>query len=102
MRKTFIQRLLRKSPPDLWDLGVGAGEVMLARISRAAAGRLTAAEARRMVVEKQVAGVRAHFVLARAFLDGKPDLGRRAVFDIYHAAVQSNRKRLRKKSRWWR
>jgi hypothetical protein len=97
----MIQRAPRKSKPDLWGLGTAAGEVVSARISRAMVGRLTAAEARRMVVEKQVAGIRAHFAWTRAFLDGEPGSACGAVFDIYHAAVQSNRKRLRRRSLWW-
>jgi hypothetical protein len=94
MRRTFIQRLVRKSPPDLWDLGVASGEVISARMSRAMAGRLTMVEARRMIVEKQLAGIRAHFALTRAFLNGEPKSAHQAIFNIYHAAVRSNRNRL--------
>jgi hypothetical protein len=97
----FIQRLRRKPPPepDLWQFGLDAREVMLARISRGITGNLSAAEARRMVCEKQSAAVRAQLAYMRALLDGAPASASRAFFDIYHRAVQSNRKRLGKR-RW--
>jgi hypothetical protein len=100
MRLKFVDRLKKRSRPDLWSLSDGAREVILARLSRAMSGRLTAAESRRMIVEKQVAGMRAYFAWAHALLDGKPQSSSRAVFNIYHSAVQSNRRRLRK--RVWR
>jgi len=96
----FIQRRGRKSPPDLWQFGLDVREVMLARISRAITGRLSAAEARRMVLEKQSASIRAQFAYMQALADGAPASAGRGFFDIYRQAVQSNRKRLRR--RWWR
>jgi len=62
-------------------------------------GDLSAAEARRMVLEKQSAGMRAQLAYARALLDGDPVSAGRGFFDIYHRAVRSNRKRLRKRRR---
>ena len=100
MRLRFIQRLIqrhrRKSSPDLWQFGLDVREVMLARTSRAMTGNLSEAEARRMVLEKQSAAVRAQLTYTRAFLRGDPASAGREVFDIYRSAVQSNRKRLRK------
>ena len=72
---------------------------MLARISRAMTGDLSAAEARRMVLEKQSAGIHAQLACTRAFLNGNPASASRGIFDIYHRAVRSNRKRLRKRGR---
>jgi hypothetical protein len=95
----FIRRLRSKpsSDPDLWQFGLDVRAVMAARISRAMTGKLSAAEARRMVLEKQSAAVRAHLAYTRALLDGAPAAASRAFFDIYHRAVQSNRKRLGKR-----
>jgi hypothetical protein len=98
----FIQRLRRKSPPDLWQFGLDVREVMLARISRGMTGDLSAAEARRMVLEKQSAGMRAQLAYTQALLEAGPASANRAVFEIYHRAVQSNRKRLNKRSWLWR
>jgi hypothetical protein len=98
----FIRRVIqrhrrkRKSSPDLWQFGLHVREVMLARTSRAMTGNLSEAEARRMVLEKQSAAVRAHLAYTRALLRGDPTSAGREVFDIYRSAVQSNRKRLRK------
>lgn len=97
----LIRRLFRKPPadPDLRQFGRDVREVMGTRIARAMAGTLSAAEARRMVLEKQSAAVRAQLIYIQALLDGAPAAGNRAAFDIYHRVVQSNRKRLRKR-RW--
>jgi hypothetical protein len=97
----FIKRLRRKSPPDLRQLGLDAAEVMTVRISRAIAGDLSAVEARRMVLEKLSAGVRAQLACTQALLKGDPAAASRACFDIYHGAVTSNRKRLRKRRCLW-
>lgn len=99
----FINRLRRKSPPDLREFGRDVAEVMIARISRGITGDLSAAEARRMVLEKLSAGIRAQLACTQALLKGDPAASRRACFDIYHAAVKSNRKRLGKRRwGWWR
>ena len=50
----FLRRLHRKSPPDLWHFGLAVREVIAARMWRAMTGKLSAAEARRMVMEKQL------------------------------------------------
>jgi hypothetical protein len=99
----LIQRLRRKPPvdPDLLRFGRDVREVMGARISRAMAGTLSPAEARRMVVEKHSAAVRAQLAYVRALLNGTPAAGRREVFAIYDQAVQSNRKRLRRRRWGW-
>ena len=106
MLLNLIQRLRRKPPadPDLWQFGRDVNEVMWTRIARAMAGTLSAAEAHRMVAEKQSAAVRARLAYMQALLDGAPAAANRAAFDIYHQAVQSNRKRLGKRRwRWlWR
>jgi hypothetical protein len=81
-------------------IGLDAREVLLARITRGMTGILTSAEARKMVLEKQSAGIRAQLAYARALLDGDPAAANPAFFDVYHRDVQSNRKRLHK--RWWR
>jgi hypothetical protein len=74
---------------------------MLARISRGMSGRLSADEARRMVLEKQSAGARAHLVYLEWLSKGNPEAASRAVFNIYNRAVLSNRKRLsRRRWRW--
>ena len=72
---------------------------MLARITRGMNGTLSAAEARKMVLEKQAASIRAQMAHAKALLDGDPAAANRAFFDVYDREVQSNRRRLRK--RWW-
>jgi hypothetical protein len=99
MPATWIDRLRRKSPPDLWRLTLDAREVMRTRIARGLAGTLTATEARRMVLEKGSAGVRAQLAYAQAVLEGNLESAARAFFDAYHREVRSNRRRLRKP--WW-
>jgi hypothetical protein len=99
MRLSFVRRLIqkqRRKPLDITQFGVDVREVMSARTWLAITGRLSEAEARRMVLEKQSAAVRAQLAYARALMNGDPASGNREVFYIYHSAVQSNRKRLRK------
>jgi hypothetical protein len=100
--KTF-QRLIRfrgrKSGPDLERFGRNVREVMSARVWLALTGNLNAVEASRMVLEKQVAALRAQLACARSLLSGNPASASRECFDIYQRAVQSNRKRLRKHRR---
>ena len=101
-----LLRRLRKKPtkkatPDLWQFGLDVREVMLARISRGICGRLSADEARRMFLEKQSAGVRAHLAYLEWLFKGSPEAANRAVFDIYNRAVLSNRKRLNRRRRRW-
>jgi hypothetical protein len=94
--RRVIQRLRRKSHLDLWQFGLDVREVMLARTSQAITGELSEAEARRMVLEKQSAAVRAQLAYTQALLNGDPASGTHEVFNIYRSAVQSNRNRLRK------
>ncbi len=95
----FLRRLRRKSPPDLWQFGLAVREVMALRLWRATTGELSAAEARRMVMEKQSAAVQAHLAYTNCILNGEVASALGAYFDVYHRAVQSNRTRLRKR-RW--
>src|SRR5260370_19788815 len=95
----FIRRLTRKSPPDLWQFCSDVRTVMLTRILQALVGDLSAAEARRMVLEKHSAGVLAQHAYTQAFLKGDPALATCEFFDIYRRAVQSQPQRLRKR-RW--
>jgi len=99
----LIQRLRRKPPadPDLRQFGRDVAEVMWVRISRATAGTLSAAEARRMVLEKQSAAARAQLACLQALLDGAPAAASREVFAIYDRAVQSNRRRLGRRRWGW-
>jgi hypothetical protein len=93
-------RLRRKSPPNLWQFGLAVHEVIAARTSLAITGKLSAAEARRMVVEKRLAVMRAHFACTEAILNGQGASAPSAYFNVYERTVDSNRKRLR--SRGWR
>jgi hypothetical protein len=96
----LIEQLRRgKPPPDLWQFGLDAQEVMRARMTRGMTGTLNAAETRKMVLEKHTASLRAQLAYAQALLDGGPAAANRSFFDGYNQAVQSNRRRLRK--RWW-
>jgi len=95
----LVRRLRRRPPADLWQFGSDVRDVMSARISRAMAGDLSAAEARRMVLEKQSAAIRAQHAYARALLNGDLASANHDVWDIYQRAVRANRKRLRKRRR---
>jgi hypothetical protein len=100
MPAKLIGRLRRKPAADLLQFGLDAREVMLARIARGMIGKLTSAEARKMVLEKQSAGVRALLAYAQVLLNRDLAAANRAFSDVYNREVQSNRRRLRK--RWWR
>ena len=89
----------RKSSPDLLRFGLAAREVMLARLLRAMTGELTAAEARRMVEEKQLAAMHAQVAYTKAILNGEAASAPGRYFDVYRRAVESNRKRLSNR-RW--
>ena len=95
----FLWRLRRKSRPNLWQFGLAVREVMAARMLLAMTGELSAAEARRMVEEKQLAVVRAQLAYTGAILSGEGASAPGAYFDVYRRAVKSNRKRLSKR-RW--
>src|SRR5215467_9060567 len=90
----FLRRLHRKSPPDLWHFGLAVREVIAARMWRAMTGKLSAAEARRMVMEKHLAAVQAHLAYTESILNGEAGSAPGAYFNVYHRAVQSNRRRL--------
>jgi hypothetical protein len=97
----FLPRLRKTTAPDLWRFAKDVREVMWWRISRGASGRLSAEEARRMVLEKHSAGVRAQLVYMEWLFKGNPAAANHAAFDIYHRAVKSNRRRLnRLRWRW--
>jgi hypothetical protein len=99
MSLTIPWRFRKRAAVDLWQFGLDAREVMLSRISRGITGRLTAEEARRMVLEKQAAAVRAHCAYMHWLFNGNAGAANHAVFDIYNRAVHSNRKRL-SRGRW--
>jgi hypothetical protein len=63
-------------------------------------GELSPTEARRMVMEKQLAAVQAHLAYTKSILNGEAASAPGAYFDVYHRAAQSNRRRL--SSRRWR
>jgi hypothetical protein len=67
----FLLRLRRKSPPTLWDFGLAVREVIAARMLRAMTSELTAAEAKRMIMEKQLAVMRAHLAYTESILNGE-------------------------------
>jgi hypothetical protein len=96
----FHRRLHRRSPPNLWHFGLAVREVIAARMRRAMTGKLSATEARRMVMEKQLAAMQAHLAYTEYILNGEAASAPGAYFDVYHRAVQSNRRRL--SSRRWR
>jgi hypothetical protein len=93
-------RLRRKSPPDLWQFGLAVNDVIAARTLLALSGKLSAAEARRMVDEKRLAAFRAQLACTQAILHGRGASAAKAYFDVYQRAVDLNRNRLR--NRRWR
>jgi hypothetical protein len=96
----FFERLRRRSPPNLWQFGRAAREVIAARVSRAITGELSAAEVRRMVMEKQLAAMQADLAYTESILNGEAMSALGAYFDVYQRAVESNRRRL--STRRWR
>ena len=53
-----------------------------------------------MVMEKQLAAMQAHLAYTKSILNGEAASATGAYLDVYHRAVQSNRRRL--SSRRWR
>jgi len=98
--RSLIRFRARKSAPNLERFGCDVREVMSARMWLAITGNLNAVEASRMVLEKQVAALRAQMASARSLLSRNPASASRECFDIYQRAVHSNRKRLRKQRRF--
>ena len=86
------------SPSAFASLGWNALAVMAARTARGLTGRLSAAEARRMVAEKQAAAVKASFAFVKHAARGDLKRGAAASFDVYDRAVGANRKRMKRKS----
>jgi len=99
LTRRMLQRWRKNSAPNLWQFGLNVRDVVLERSTRAMSGQLTAAETRRMILEKQAAAIHAQLECTQAILRGDPALASRRFFDVYHRAVRSNRKRLRKR-RW--
>ncbi len=89
-----LKRFRRNHPLDVWQLAHDARDVMQQRIMLAATGRLSAHEARRMIVEKQSAALRAQFAYMQWLFDGRPAAASDAAIAIYQRAVRSNRRRL--------
>jgi hypothetical protein len=100
LRLKTLQGLVRKRPPHLWEFGRAVREVMARRMALSFTGKLSATEARRMVMEKQLAVVLAPLAYTQSFLSGAVKSAVRAYFEVYWRAVESNRKRLR--NRRWR
>jgi hypothetical protein len=84
---------------DFVDLARDASEVIAARTQQAMTGTLTAAEARRMVVEKQAASVNACFAFAKSFWSGNAQAAPFSSFQVLRKAVSGNRRRLKGKRR---
>lgn len=98
-KAALLRRFRRKPSPDVAKFGLAVHEVVAARMERAMTGKLSAAEARLMVAEKQLAAVRAQFVFMDAVSKGNGGSALGAYFDVYQRAVEANRKRLGKR-RW--
>ena len=82
------RRLRRRSSPDIGEFSFAAREVIAARVARALTGTLSAAEARLMIAEKQLAAVRAQSAFVNAFLQGEASSALNAYFDVYRSAVE--------------
>jgi len=95
----LLPRRRRKSAPNLWQFGLAVHEVMAARTSLAMSGKLSPAEARRMIEEKRSAVLRSQFACTEAIMKGRGASAPRVCFNVYRRAVESNRKRLRRR-RW--
>jgi hypothetical protein len=96
-----LLRRRRTPPPNLWQFGLDVRDVIAARTWLAMAGKLSAAEAHRMVEEKRSALLRAQFACAEAIIKGRGASAARDYFDVYKRAVESNRERLRRRGRRW-
>ena len=103
VRRRALFELFRRRPnppPDLWQFGLAVREVIAARTLLAATGKLSAAEARRMVQEKRAALFRAQLACSDAIIKGRGASAASDYFDVYRRAVEANRKRL--SNRGWR
>jgi hypothetical protein len=81
---------------DFVELAREAGEVIAARTNQALTGTLTAAEAHRMIAEKQAASVNAYFAFAKSCLSGNPQIAPYSSFQVFRKAVSGNRRRLKR------
>jgi hypothetical protein len=85
---------------DVTKLARDAGEVIAARTTQGIKGTLSAAEAHRMVAEKQAAAIKAYFAFTKHALRGEMSSGQAASFNVFRKVVSSNRRRLRRRT-WW-
>jgi hypothetical protein len=97
----FALRHRTKSPLPIGAFGSAVNEVIAARMARAMSGKLSAAEARLMVAEKQLAAVRAQVAYMDAIAMGRAASAWRAYFDVYQRAVDANRRRLGQRRWFW-
>lgn len=103
-KAALLRRLRRKPSPNVPQFSLAVRDVIAARMERAMTGKLSVAEARLMIAEKQLAAVRAQFAFMDAVSKGHAGSALGAYFDVYQRAVEANRKRLGKR-RWawlWR
>ena len=99
---TFVLRHRKTSPRAAGEFSSAVREVIAARMARAMSGKLSAAEARLMVAEKQSAALRAQFAYMDAIAKGRAALAWHAYFDVYQRAVDANRRRLaQRRWRWF-
>jgi|SRR6516165_3591647 len=104
LQRQALFKLLRRRrtpPPNLWQFGLAVSDVIAARTMLAMAGKLSAGEARRMVEEKRLAFLRAQLACTDAIVNGRSASAGRDYFNVYKRAVESNRKRLRRRGRRW-
>lgn len=97
----FVRRFRRTSSPDIGEFTFAVREVIAARMARAMTGKLSAAEARLMVAEKQLAAVRAQFAYMDAVSKGDATSALSAYFTVYRRAVEANRRRLGQRRWLW-
>jgi hypothetical protein len=100
LRKVWRKLAVRRSRlgvSDFANLARDAGEVIAARTHQALTGTLTAAEAHRMVAEKQTASVDAYFAFAKSFWSGNPQAAPFSSFEVFRKAVSGNRRRLKRR-----
>jgi hypothetical protein len=97
----FVLRHRKTSPPSVGEFYSAVREVIAARIARAMSGKLSAAEARLMIAEKQSAALRAQFAYMDAVAKGRAAAAWQAYFDVYQRAVDANRRRLAQRRWLW-
>jgi hypothetical protein len=101
--ETLAKRLRKKPAPDIGAFSSAVHDVIAARTALAMAGKLSAAEARLMIAEKQSAALRAQFAYIDAVAKGNAAAAPDAYFNVYQRAVAANRRRLDRHPRWsWR